>query len=99
MDNKKISQKSDIPTKVFLLIINENDVIFAECIYSTINGSMKVSKFPLCLKVENIIPIHKKEKIKRKENYRPVSILCALSKICWCGHMISIKTKSWEVSC
>ena len=41
---------------------------------------MKSFTFPSCLKEVDVTPIHKKGK-KDKGNYRPVSILPALSKI------------------
>ena len=37
--------------------------------------------FPGCLKLGNIIPVHKKDVLTEKEIYRPVSILLLLSKI------------------
>ena len=58
LDNKKASPISDISTK----IIKENADIFAEYLCCSINGSIKSSAFLSCLKVADIIPIHKKGK-------------------------------------
>ena len=80
LDNKKASQNFNIPTK----IIKENADIFAEYFCSSVNGLIKSSIFPSCLKVADIISIHgvhKKDKKDTKENYRSVSILPVISKI------------------
>ena len=79
LDNKKASQNFNIPTK----IIKENADIFAEYLCSSVNGSIKSSTFPSCLKVGDISihGIHKKDKKDTKENYRSVSILPVISKI------------------
>ena len=46
-----------------------------------INQSLKSGIFPDKLKVAKIIPIHKKDDTDLCENYRPISILPAISKI------------------
>ena len=46
-----------------------------------INKSIVSGKFPTLWKLAKITPIHKKEPTESKGNYRPISILCALSKI------------------
>ena len=46
-----------------------------------VNNSIKSSLFPSCLKKADIIPIYKKGKKDLKGNYRPVSILPALSEL------------------
>ena len=73
---KKASQSSDILTK----IIKENVDAFAEFVWKSIHSSIKSSTFSACLKLEDVIPLHKKGKKYKKENYRPVSILPTLSK-------------------
>ena len=45
----------------------------------SLEGAIKIYNFPNCLKLANITPLHKKD---NKENYRPVSTLPALSKVC-----------------
>ena len=70
------SQSSGIPTKN----IKENVDIFAECLWKSINSSIKSSAFPSCLKLVYVTPLHKKGKKDKKDNYRPVTILPTLSK-------------------
>ena len=77
LNNKKVSQNSNIPTK----IIKENSDVFGKVFCSFINDSIKSFTFPSCLKEADITPIDKKGKKDKKENYRPVSILPVLSKI------------------
>ena len=76
INNLKISRASqspDISTKS----IKENVDIFEEFLWKRINSSMKCFTFPSCLKSADVTPLHKK---KKKDNYRPVSILPTLSK-------------------
>ena len=68
LNNKKASQNFDIPTK----IIKKN----LEKLHS-----IKSFTFLSCLKEADVVPIHKKGKKDKKENYRPVSILSVLSKV------------------
>ena len=46
-----------------------------------INKNIVSGKFPTLWKLAQITPIHKKGPTENKGNYRPISILCALSKI------------------
>ena len=46
-----------------------------------INLSISSSKFPTLWKLARVCPIFKKGKTDDKSNYRPISILCVLSKI------------------
>ena len=78
LETKKSSQASDIPTK----IIKENVDVFPDFLSSSINSSIKSSFFPSCLKFADVTPLHKKGRKSAKQNYRPVSILPTLSKIC-----------------
>ena len=71
LNKNKASQKSDIPIK----IIHDNVDIFADFIAESFKGAKN------CLKLADITPLHKKGRKDNKENYRPVSILPALSKI------------------
>ena len=74
---KETSQISYIPTK----IIKENVDVFADVLCTSINSSIKSSLFPSCLKFADVTPLHKKGRKDAKQNYRPVSILPALSKL------------------
>ena len=56
-------------------------MIYLEKFCFFINDSIKSFTFPYCLKEADAIPVHKKGKKDKKENYRPVSILPVLSKI------------------
>ena len=47
-----------------------------------INLSLSLGQYPSCWKIANVIPIFKKENRQMKTNYRPVSLLVSLSKVC-----------------
>lgn len=46
-----------------------------------LNLSLHTSKFPSNWKFANVVPIHKKGDRQLVKNYRPVSLLCTLSKV------------------
>ena len=73
----KACPKESIPPK----IIKENHDIFTTKIHNDINYSIRNGDFPNMLKLADITPAHKKDDICDKSNYRPVSILPAISKI------------------
>ena len=77
LDFSKAIQESDIPVKI--IIANEN--FFAEAICFFFNKSLENGKFPNCLKLANITPVFKKVARTSKNNYIPVSILPAFSKV------------------
>ena len=77
LDFSKAFQESDIPVEI--IIANEN--FFAEAICFFFNKSLENGKFPNCLKLANITPVFKKVARTSKNNYIPVSILPAFSKV------------------
>ena len=77
LDVSTVIQKSDIPVK----IIKANENFFAEVICFYFNKSLGNCKFPNCQKLAIITPVLKKNARTSKNNYRPVSIVLAFSKI------------------
>ena len=55
--------------------------ILAKPLTKLINQSIKENDFPTLLKIAAILPFYKKNERSHKNNYRPVSVLSALSKI------------------
>ena len=77
LDTAKVSQQSDIPTK----IVKQNSDYFAEYFYENINQCISKSVLPSDLKLADVTPVYKKKSKNSKDNYRPVSILSNISKI------------------
>ena len=69
--------KTSIPPK----IIKDNYDILALKLHNDINNSIDHAIFPDKQKEAAITPVHKKDDRTDKTNYRPVSILSAVSKI------------------
>ena len=61
--------------------LKANENFFAEAICFYFNKSSKNGKFPNRLKLANITPVFKQGVRTSKDNYRPVSILPAFSKM------------------
>ena len=61
--------------------MKENYDLIGPKILDDFNLSIKTGVFPQNLKLADVTPIFKKKDKHLKENYRPVSILPALSKI------------------
>ena len=74
---KKAKQEKDIPIK----LIKENIELFSYILSRMFNFYIDKSSFPNSLKQAETTPVHKKDDINDKNNYRPVSILPSLSKV------------------
>ena len=55
--------------------------LIAQPVHHIITLSIMQSKFPNGWKYSKVLPLHKKEDILERKNYRPVAILSPLSKI------------------
>ena len=66
-----------IPTKLLKFCCAELSPILTDIN----NASLEEGVFPDALKIARVTPIHKAGDIKCRTNYRPISVLCALSKI------------------
>ena len=77
LNSKKATGYDQIPAK--LLKVSAD--IIAPSLTAQINNNIAASYFPTELKTAQVIPVFKKKDPLDKANYRPVSILPALSKI------------------
>ena len=77
LDTTKSNPINSIPAKI---IISNGD-IFIHILHNNFNNNIINGIFPLNLKLSDITPTHKKKDRIFKENYRPISILPAVSKI------------------
>ena len=76
---KKACQEHDIPVK----LIKSNKYLFSQFIHHNFNNSLFSSNFPSSKKAAaDIMPAYKKKDQSDIENYRLISILPTLSKIC-----------------
>lgn len=75
--NPKKSTSGNIPTNILKLVAKDICIPLTDCINNCINDGV----FPDDLKLANVIPIHKGEDSCLKENYRPISLLPAISKV------------------
>ena len=78
LKTNKAIQSTDILTK----LIKENSDIFGDFIFGKYDNCVSHSIFPNSLKNAIVTPVHKKGAKTSKDNYRPVSILSNISKIC-----------------
>ena len=77
LDTSKASPKDSIPPN----IIKDNCDIFSKKLFSDFNFSVTSGIYPDNLKYADVSPAFKKRDQLDKENYRPVSILPAISEI------------------
>ena len=62
-------------------LIKEGGRPMCQLLQSLFNKSLEISKFPLIWKSANVVPIFKKGNMEEVSNYRPISLLCTMSKI------------------
>ena len=77
LDTTKSNPITSIPAKI---LINNGD-IFIPILHNNLNNNIINGIFPLNLKLSDITPTHKKKDRILKENYKPISILPAVSKM------------------
>ena len=77
LNESKACPKGSIPPN----IIKTNSDIISSKLLSDFNKSIDTATFPVNLKNADVTPVHKKGDRTDKSNYRPVSILPAMSKI------------------
>ena len=66
---------------IAISIVKKTVDVISDPLVSIINSSLSSGVFPDKLKISKIIPIHKSDDASLVQNYRPISILPALSKI------------------
>ena len=77
LNPKKATTFKNIPTK----LIKDTKDICAPLLHKLVNSSINNSVFPDKLKVADISPIFKKDDATNVKNYRPISVLPAVSKL------------------
>ena len=75
--NPRKSVSGPITVKLLQMVAD----IVSEPITSCLNAMIKSSSFPHILKLAEVTPVYKKKDKFLKENYRPISVLPALSKV------------------
>ena len=73
--------KATGPDKIGNFLLKNVVDSISEPLCKIFNYSIQNSTFPSMWKKSNVIPIHKKNDTKDKQNYRPVSLLCNVSKV------------------
>ena len=77
IDVTKATSCQNIPTKIF----KENIDLYIDVIGRIFNQGTIECKFPDRLKLADITPSYKKGDVTDKNNYRPISLLPAISKV------------------
>ena len=77
LDPKKANLQGDIPVK---MLIKTYDII-SNYLSEYYNKAKQEHKYRTSLKIADVIPIHKKDEKTLAKNYRPVSLITAVSKL------------------
>ena len=75
------SKNSSSQDGISTIILKKLEPLISESLALIINQSFYTGLFPDKLKLAKVIPIHKKNETSFVENYRPISILPAISKV------------------
>ena len=76
--------KSSGPDGIPALILKQSSLTLACPLAKLFCLSYRAGIFPLCCKLANITPIHKKGETNIPENYRPIAVCFAFSKVMEC---------------
>jgi Reverse transcriptase (RNA-dependent DNA polymerase) len=79
--NKIKNKKSSGHDNISPFLLKKCAMAFSEPLTYLINQSFAEGKFPNALKIAKVIPLYKKGNVNDIGNYRPVSILPAISKV------------------
>jgi len=78
---KKLKNKGSGSDELSPWVLKDCACFLAPVITLFINHSLRVGKFPKCLKSANVVPIPKSSNPASIEDFRPISMLPALSKV------------------
>ena len=70
------------PDKISNKLLRVSAFGIADSVTALVNKSLSLGQFPTAWKTANVVPIHKKDSVHEISNYRPISLLSCLSKIC-----------------
>ncbi len=74
LDIHKATGHDQIPSKILKI----SAPAMATPVTSIINSSLNTFKFPSECKKAEVVPLHKKDELLNKKNYRPISILTSI---------------------
>ena len=77
LNNKKANGPASISTNIIKILAPDMSTMLSKII----NVSFSTGIFPDCLKLADVVPVHKKDSKLIVENYRPISLLSNISKI------------------
>ena len=77
LDPTKAAGPDEIPAR----ILKETAATIAPSLCMLFNRSLEEGYIPREWKLANVVPVHKKDEKDHVENYRPISLLCIVSKV------------------
>ena len=77
LDTNKAQGPDNIPAR----LLKETATEIAPSLCALFNKSLRVGVLPSDWKIANVVPVHKHGEKTYVENYRPISLLCLISKV------------------
>ena len=87
LDASKATGPDEIPAR----ILKETAHEIAPSLCELFNKSLRLGSVPTDWKLANVVPVFKKDSKEHAKNYRPISLLCLVSKVMECCVFNSIK--------
>jgi len=97
LDVNKSSGPDEIPAR----ILRETTHKIAPSLCDLFNKSLRLVSLLTEWKLANIVLVYKKDNKEYVENYRPISLLCIVSKVMWsivCLLLLRIKYIAWSAA-
>lgn len=76
LDSNKAASPDQIPTR----ILKKTAATIVPSLCKLLNRSLEEGYIPREWKLANVVPVHKKDEKDHEANYRPISLLCIVSK-------------------
>ena len=93
LDASKATGPSEIPAR----ILKETGYEIAPSLCELFNKSLRLGSLPMDWKLANVVPVFKKDNKEYAENYRPISLLCLVSKVIERCALNSIKDRVYSL--
>ena len=91
------ASKATVPDEISARILKETVYKITPSLCELFSKSLRLGSLPMDWKLANVVPVFKKDNKEYAENYRPISLLCLVSKVIERCALNSIKDRVYSL--